>query len=120
MADYPLELTRDRVRMMDDDDKPKEAWVTWIGVMLRNEMDASKKRRSTFIGELIRKFGADATIEDVMLRENGHAFRRLESYRDIKAWTDDHPEITILWMDPTVQRIRRSLGFPTPLALTKR
>ena len=47
--------------------------------------------------------------------DGGHAFRRLETYTEVHAWTDDYSDVMRVMMMPEIQAIRKFFGLPTPI-----
>jgi hypothetical protein len=65
--------------------------------------------------ELIRRYGVGLTLSEAMVREHGHAFRRLETLVDVPAWTDDYSDVLRVMGLPELQRLRKFFGLPTPI-----
>jgi hypothetical protein len=65
--------------------------------------------------ELIRRHGLGPTLTEVMVREHGHAFRRLETLAQVPAWTDDYSDVLRVMGLPELQRVRKFFGLPTPV-----
>jgi len=54
-------------------------------------------------------------LHDLMMQNYGHAFRKLEVYKEVHAWTDDYSDVMRVMMIPELQRIRKFFGLPTPI-----
>ena len=90
------------------------AYRAWFDEKFSHPDTAEKTRLKTLIG-LIRKYGTTPTLQDVMMFENGHAFRRLETLTQVHAWTDDYSDVMRVMMIPELQAVRKFFGLPTPI-----
>jgi len=87
----------------------------WINARLKEPNDTTEKARLAKYIELIDAYGPNATHQDVMIREHGHAFRRLETLSQVPAWTDDYSDVMRVMNFPELQRVREFFGLPTPV-----
>jgi hypothetical protein len=92
-----------------------EPYWDWINAKLKEPADTPEKARLAKYIELIRDYGPNATHQDVMIREHGHAFRRLETLSQVPAWTDDYSDVMRVMNFPELQRVREFFGLPTPV-----
>jgi hypothetical protein len=91
------------------------AYREWLDARLKNP-DTPLKQRVALILKHMREYGKGATLEEVMLAEHGHGFRRLETYREVEPWTDDFADVMRVMDIPGLQPIRKFFGLPTPLS----
>jgi len=95
------------------------AYRDWEKAKL-DSADTEKKRRLKLVLETMRKYvdGANLeaiTPERVMQIEYKHGFRRLETFKQVEAWTDDYADVMRVMDIPGLQPIRKFFGLPTPL-----
>lgn len=69
-------------------DEVKPAWLKWIGAKLAAATDPDEKKRLNLYLDLATRHSPFATFREAMAADHGHAFRRLESRRDVPLWTD--------------------------------
>ncbi|WP_439625027.1 hypothetical protein [Gemmata sp.] len=69
-------------------DEVKPAWLKWIGAKLAAATDPDEKKRLALYLDHATRHGPFATFREAMVADHGHAFRRLESRRDVPLWTD--------------------------------
>lgn len=87
----------------------------WLKMKLQEPASTPEKQRLAKYIELIGDYGPNWTHQDVMVREHGHAFRRLETMAQVPAWTDDFADVMRVMNFPELQQVRRFFGLPTPL-----
>jgi spermidine synthase len=91
-----------------------EAYRGWFQDRLDHADTTQKQRLKTILG-LIREYGPERTLQGVMLQQSGHGFRRLESFAQVEAWTDDYADVMRVMDIPGLQSVRRFFGLATPL-----
>ena len=89
------------------------AWLSWVIEKKAKETDPALKLRLAIYEDLIKRFGPNATYQNIMVKDLGHAFRKLETYKTVAAWTDDYSDVMGVMTIPEVQRVRRFFGLPT-------
>ena len=92
------------------------AWQEWIDGKLLRVTDPREKRRLELYKMLIQKYGVLIHLQDAMMKEHGHAFRKLEYYAEVHAWTDDYADVMRVMIMPELQSIRKFFGLPTPFS----
>jgi hypothetical protein len=90
------------------------AFDNWFEEKLNNP-DTTDKLRLKLQIDLIRKYEPGITLQEAMLREHGHGFRRLELLVDVHAWTDDYSDVLRVMGIPGLQTVRGFFGLPTPI-----
>jgi hypothetical protein len=92
-----------------------QAWLGWIDDKLKRVTDPREMQRLELYRRMIEKHHVLSRMNEVMLEEYGHAFRRLEIYKDVPTWTDDYSDVMRVMMFPELQWVRKKLGQPTPI-----
>lgn len=87
----------------------------WIHNKLEGPQDTPAKARLAQYIALLRKYGPNWTHAEVMQREHGHAFRRLETLSQVPAWTDDYSDVMRVMNFPELQKVRKLFGLPNPV-----
>jgi hypothetical protein len=90
------------------------AYRAWFDQVYKNPPNAEAKRLQLCM-DLIQRHGLAPTLTEVMVREHGHAFRRLELLADVPAWTDDYSDVLRVMGLPELQKVRKLFGLPTPI-----
>jgi hypothetical protein len=106
---------KDKRTELNEASSPREAWLGWLQEKMKQVSDPQEKERLALYDQLIRDYGFNSEIHDVMMKKYGHAFRRLEVYRQVEAWTDDYSDVMRVMMIPELQAIRKFFGLPTPI-----
>ncbi len=96
-------------------DKVNAAWITWAKEKQAKTTDPYTKERLGQYIDLMEKHDPFKTFQEIMVRDYGHAFRRLETMAQVPAWTDDYADVMGVMTIPEVQRIRSFFGLPNPL-----
>jgi hypothetical protein len=89
--------------------KEREAVLRWLD-------DHDDDQRAAKYAAWIRKYQSERiTLMELLRKETGYGFRPLEKLPHITAWTDAQADVFILWMSPSLQRVRKFFGYPTPI-----
>jgi hypothetical protein len=91
-----------------------EAYRAWFAARTEQADTPVKQRLRTILG-LMRQYGPESTLERVIHHEFGHGFRRLETFAQVEAWTDDYADVMRVMSIPGLQRVRKFFGLPAPL-----
>jgi hypothetical protein len=92
-----------------------KVWLDWVNTKLDTATNPSEKERLAIYKKLLERYGPQAKFHDVLMTEYGHAFRQLEYYKEVHAWTDDYSDVMRVMMMPELQKIRKFFGLPTPI-----
>jgi len=96
-------------------DKVNAAWNDWAKARLEKTTDPATKARLEQYIDLMERHTPFVTFQEAMVRDHGHAFRRLETMADVPAWTDDYSDVMRVMTIPEVQRVREFFGLPNPM-----
>jgi hypothetical protein len=98
-------------------DKVKGLWLEWVAGRLAKEADPFLRARLELYQDLIARHGPFATFGEVMVKDHGHAFRRLETREQVPAWTDDFSDVLRVMGGEIagIQKVREFFGLPTPI-----
>ncbi len=96
-------------------EKVKEAWLEWAKDKLTRTTDPFQKRRLEQYIDLMDRYSPFFTFQEVMTRDHGHAYRRVETMAEVPAWTDDYSDVMRVMMIPELQKVRKFFGLPTPV-----
>jgi hypothetical protein len=100
---------------LNESNPPKDAWLAWLDGKIQRATDPREKERLVLYDRLIRDYGLNYSIHESMVLKYGHAFRRLEVYKQVEAWTDDYSDVMRVMMIPELQMVRKFFGLPTPV-----
>jgi hypothetical protein len=118
-SDYYKELgagkPQDKFHELNEAKNSKEEWLKWVREKDQHASDPDEKARLELYETLLMQFGPYETFQRAMLDLHGHAFRRLETYEQVHAWTDDYSDVMRVMMIPELQKIRKFVGLPTPI-----
>ncbi|MBA4187777.1 MAG: hypothetical protein C0467_07135 [Planctomycetaceae bacterium] len=96
-------------------DKVNAAWIAWAKERQEKTSDPAMKQRLAQYIDLMERHSPFVTFQEAMVRDHGHAFRRLETMAQVPAWTDDYADVMGVMTIPEVQRVRSFFGLPNPL-----
>jgi hypothetical protein len=91
-----------------------EAYRGWFAARTEEADTPVKQRLRTILG-LMRQYGPDRTLERVLHEEFRHGFRRLDTFAQVEAWTDDYADVMRVMSIPGLQKVRKFFGLPAPL-----
>jgi hypothetical protein len=120
-AEYEEELDRrgpsgrSKYVELETADDATTAWVAWIEQKIALSKNPREQERLKLYALLIGRYGSDADMGDAIKAANGHAFRRLELFAQVPAWTDDYSDVLRVMMIPELQAVRKFFGLPTPI-----
>jgi hypothetical protein len=118
-SDYSKELglgtPKDKYHQLNEAENSKEEWLKWIRNKLQQVSNPAEKARLELYEKLIVEFGPHQTFQYAMTQLHGHAFRKLEIFDQVHAWTDDYSDVMRVMMIPELQKIRKFFGLPTPI-----
>ncbi|MCE9563528.1 MAG: fused MFS/spermidine synthase [Planctomycetes bacterium] len=93
----------------------KSAWEKWTKEKIDSTTDPATKERLTKYLDLMTRYKPHITIQEAMIYDHGHAFRRLETMSQVHPWTDDFSDVMRVMTIPEVQRVREFFGLPSPM-----
>ena len=97
-------------------DEVKPAWIAWTKEQIAKTTDPATKERLTKYLDLMTRYNPHRTFQEVMIYDHGHAFRRLETMKQVHPWTDDFSDVMSVMTIPEVQRVRKFFGLPNPMS----
>ena len=106
MAAHEDDASRKTIKEFETKDNPRAEAVAW----LKKKGDPE----SMLLADLVERYGLYTSLNDAMLYEVGHAFRPLDTMKNVDAWTDDYSDVLRVMTISEVQWLRKLAGLPTP------
>jgi hypothetical protein len=101
-----------RLNLLTDQKFKRENFITELNKFLSpDEMN----KYQILIMNRAEQSGGARTLQEAMLTLYGHAFRKLEYFKQVHAWTDDYSDVMRVMMIPELQAVRKFFGLPTPI-----